>query len=305
MMRKFYVFESICSEVFHSQFNSAYLSALEGDIVFSSTERHWFYIKKKLKKNIQWKKESQRKKTILSNVLWALKNSKFMAKKAELIFLSSDIFIFYRCIILKLLGFENIKYVTHADLENIKNPRKIKDYVLFFRRHYFLMRLLDAMDIKIVLLSRVIYNNLCEYIKIKNYEIIEHPYLYDEVFTKKKYERENIKIAFLGLPTKEKGFFWLYNELKKNNKIKNCQFYLLGKCENVNYARDRFVFSFEYLDEITDDDIKKELSRMDYVIFPFAEEQYKLRASGTVFDALNARKPILVTNNLFIRDVMG
>ncbi|KDY04801.1 hypothetical protein AC47_2905 [Escherichia coli 2-316-03_S3_C3] len=49
-MRKFYVFESICSEVFHSQFNSAYLSALEGDIVFSSTERHWFYIKKKLKK---------------------------------------------------------------------------------------------------------------------------------------------------------------------------------------------------------------------------------------------------------------
>ncbi len=68
------------------------------------------------------------------------------------------------------------------------------------------MRLLDAMDIKIVLLSRVIYNNLCEYIKIKNYEIIEHPYLYDEVFTKKKYERENIKLLFR-VTNKKKGFF--------------------------------------------------------------------------------------------------
>ncbi|MEQ4534415.1 hypothetical protein ABNY88_08995 [Escherichia coli] len=62
MMRKFYVFESICSEVFHSQFNSAYLSALEGDIVFSSTERHWFYIKKKLKKTFNGKEKVSARK---------------------------------------------------------------------------------------------------------------------------------------------------------------------------------------------------------------------------------------------------
>lgn len=300
-----YVFEAICGDVFHSQFNAAYLSKLKGKIVFFSNKKHWSYVSEKVHKEINWEEETVRTKSVLSNLLWVFKNKKKLKKNGEITFLSSDIFIYYRCLFLRLLGYKYINYVTHADLQNISKKKDIKDYFLFYRRHFFLMKLMDIVNIKVVLLSNSIKLNLSSYIKLNNTEAIEHPYLYDKVYKKKQYSPNRIKIGFVGLPTEEKGFFWLYKQLSSGNRKENIEFYLIGDMRTVEHSKDQFLLCFNKNSIINDIDIKNELSKVDYVIFPFPDENYKLRASGTVFDAINARKPILTTNNSFITEVIS
>lgn len=300
-----YVFEAICGDVFHSQFNAAYLSKLKGEIVFFSNKKHWNYVSEKVNKKINWEEETIRTKSTLSNLIWVFKNRKKLKKDGEIIFLSSDIFIYYRCLFLRLLGYKYIKYVTHADLQNISKKKNIKDYFLFYRRHFFLMKLMDLVNIEVVLLSSSIKSNLSKYIKLNNIETIEHPYLYDKEYKENKYSQNRIKIGFIGLPTEEKGFFWLYKQLSSGNRPDNIEFYLIGDMKAVEYTKDQFLLCFNKNSIINDIDIKNELSKVDYVIFPFPDDNYKLRASGTVFDAINARKPILTTNNSFITEVIS
>ena len=79
------------------------------------------------------------------------------------------------------------------------------------------------------------------------------------------------------------------------------EFYLLGK--NITMKKSKNLI--EPFDRwIEDDEYEDFINSMHYCIFPFSEQLYKLRASGTLIEAIKYRIPIITNNNLYIKNYL-
>lgn len=302
------IIEPLCKNVFHSNFNAAYINKYFNGkrIKFLSPESHWDVVKEKInnKNYYEWVEINSVGMSFLAVIKWIFRHLFLIDKDTPIVFLSCNIFVMYIAIFLKVIRKSDVKCIFHADLEQVNNKKTLKDKVLFFRRHYFLLKIMDVLKIETYVLSRCIAENLKKVINLKFLVEIEHPYLYGKFKRKDSfYNKSDVKIGFIGVPSKDKGFDWLQEEISKNKNI-SVSYTLIGPHRGYDVKEDLFEMPFKDNELISDQLMLDKIMEMDFIIFPFNENQYRLRASGTFFDAMNAGVPVISTKNDYMLEML-
>lgn len=303
---KIHIIEPCCTRAEHSRFNSGLIKNYlkQGNVVeYISTKEQADAIREIVK-------DDSVKYTVLKNVpknefLHSLIEIKKIVKnrKGRFIFSSINTFHLVALVFLRFIYRIEIEVIPHSILENSLQKNKLIDRLLFFRRFPFWLNLYLKLKIgNLILLSDSIYQEFKKNYKLKGSSavyVLEHPYIYDDSNSNAKlFDKNNIKIGFIGVANKEKGYDWLVKELDVINLSENISFYLIGRNE-LGIKSDNVIEPFYNLGFIDENDYKSKIAEMDFFILPFPEDLYRLRASGTIFDSFSLRKPVICSDNLF------
>lgn len=293
----------------HIEFNKAFLYVLSNiyDEIFFLGEK---YHVKRLEENIYSKpvKFTSIKitnyitlKGKLASIPTEIKNIITIKKLNK----SSDIYFSYGAahsmlISEKILKNRKVFYVQHGQIEYLYKKNS------FLSLNHYILPALERLpeNHKIIILADFIKNNLVKICpKIENKVIcIDHPFIKsdkDITFFEQEVETNEIKIGTIGVGTKEKGIE-LLNEIASNvsKQNENIKFYHIGRLYNnvnIDYSVVNVPLRTESL--IPRNEFLLEISKLDFILFLYPKDSYRLTASGAIFDAFLVGKPILALEN--------
>lgn len=160
------------------------------------------------------------------------------------------------------------------------------------------------MNLSFCVIGESVYNNMMDILPCKIckvFRFVDHPYVYDNCnYTASN--RDGINIGTVGFFSVSKGgdqFVKLAKLLEDKNL--NIKLSITGKVvddfervthmKNVDLPRDKGLVpvpATEYMERIR---------KLDFVLFLYPINSYKLIASGAIMDAINWEKPILAIRN--------
>ncbi len=199
----------------------------------------------------------------------------------------------------------------HGEMElleknNIGKFAKLQAYMLRFS---FINRTLRD-NIRFVVLGDSILVYLKNIIPLGNYKrfcSMDHPYIFnndDDV----RVDRINdeIKIGIVGITTPSKGLMELNLLLdKKNPKI---HFYHIGKISDVDGAlrkKGLYVVKRDAANNLSRIEYNSWIRRMDYLLFLYPSDNYRLTASGAIFESFSNFKPMICLSNNYFDYIFG
>ncbi len=237
-----------------------------------------------------------------------MKNIKRMLSFAsnEDIFITYGMPYTYYC--LKKMKYKGrVFFVMHGLLEQLKDRLKVTDLA------YWLRKILVAMrpPFYIVVLGNSIKYNLERFLPNLHTSILvlNHPYSCTVLEENLKAEKEFISIGTVGVGSFEKGTH------KLGTIAEYCHLHDIPvKCTHIGMNSDFLRAAllkkgvdipFQTNNLIPYVEFSHELKKMDYLLYLYDENSYKLTASGALFDAFRYRKPILSLRNDFFAEVFG
>ena len=132
--------------------------------------------------------------------------------------------------------------------------------------------------------------------KIDYFTSIDHPYF----FKKEQFKKQTGKLVFatIGSLNPFKGLN-LYLKLLDLIEGGEQKYMVIGQ---VTEKKDEFVrrgVDIKQKDskKMDREVFEKAISKVDYILFFYSKEKYKLTASGAIFDAINNRRPIIALKN--------
>jgi glycosyltransferase involved in cell wall biosynthesis len=114
----------------------------------------------------------------------------------------------------------------------------------------------------------------------------------------KPQEAPPYRFGFLGVATLAKGID-VFGRIAADicaSLPGRATFQLLGRVHRDAAAADLKAVAFDSGPEVPRDIYLRDLASLHYAVFPFRNEYYSLSASGTLLDAIAARKPIITTS---------
>lgn len=236
----------------------------------------------------------------LVNKIFSLAQNK---KIKEIIFLSitSEGLLALKWIA-KKFSYIKVTVIPHSILETIiKRPSLRKPWELpFWFKFTFLY--CNQNNIKYLVLGDYIEKYLNgKFPRMNKYiKSIHLPYFYNEESPFEPFKDEKVRFGFIGVGHKNKGahlFFNLAKYICEEKKL-NAEFYLIGHLvdKNIEKYRNDYVkvCSKSSLSQLEYDNY---ISKMDYTVFLYNQNSYKLIASGAILDAFSHVKPILCLKN--------
>lgn len=161
-------------------------------------------------------------------------------------------------------------------------------------------------------LGESIKRNLKKHVSTNFYQktiSFEHSYIFREHVKSNKIDDGIIRIGHLGELRKGKLFIdHLFNFSNLLNTTKKIKFFSIGR---IRY--DKNILKKKGI-EIISDSNKRSLSRLemdeaisilDYIVFLYPKEGYKLRASGALYDAIDSEHPILLLKNDYFESIFS
>lgn len=219
--------------------------------------------------------------------------------KAYLLFSKS-----YSNIILKFLSFiflsknKRLYVLLHGELQNV-TLKGSKSLWLdgFFQRFLYWIDTNFFSDLRFVVISEFVFERLkdCLGYKPTNFISIDLPYLYDENKDVKEEANPSFIISSVGVnSTKKKSF--LLNDIANHfeDKIKNGTLKLCtsGRNDDVTFSELIDTPNMENTYLLSTEEYAKRIQSSDLLIF-FNDDNYNLISSGSYFDCINFKKPIL------------
>ncbi|MCE7577987.1 glycosyltransferase [Aliivibrio fischeri] len=310
------IIEPICSNGQHVKFNAAYLKKILNEncnIDFYSSYSHFEKIKpylygNQIEKIKHYPIEDLPDNKFINSLCFFYKLIKRNTHNNidDFTLLSGDVFHLSAITLMSYLFYKNkFKIILHSVLEKNAFDKSLKSKILFFRRLNFWLRMFSFKKNNfLILLSNSIRKNFFNIYNFKGNVIIhQHPYIYTNDYKKKELSSSKRKIALVGIGDNSKGIDWLASQLNDlGDRFPNYTFYLMGR----NISKFNSERLLEPCNTFVEDNIFNDLlNSMDFFIYPFDENSYKLRASGTIFDAISLRKPIITTENDFVIDILN
>lgn len=182
--------------------------------------------------------------------------------------------------------------------------KKINLYNLFD----FAIKFKGNKRIKYIVLGESILKNLLEIkpnLKPFLYSI-DHPYSFEnnKVIINKTFNNKLINIGTVGAATLKKGFGNLIKISNYKNMNKKYKFFHIGRLddnientENIEIPSQKKVLSM--------DEYSNYIKQLDYILYFYPKESYKLTASGAIFDALKFNKPIIAIKNEYFEYIFN
>lgn len=249
----------------------------------------------------------------------------FANKKGETkIFFSYTTTIFLYCLKLFLLFNPKISAITaiHSELErldivkysqgyNISVRFWVILYCILFNLYFPLM--IRIKNYKSLLLGESVKKNLIKkipFIDKNSIMVIDHPTLRKNFCNIEPFQNGKINFGLVGIIDKKKNgenLLELLNYLKDTDFSK-FKILLIGHIRNKNtdeYLKNISNFEFfetfsDSLDFISEQQLKELENQVDYNIYTYNIDGYKLTASGAFIDAVTFEKPILAIKNDYL-----
>lgn len=165
-------------------------------------------------------------------------------------------------------------------------------------------------NIRLVVLGEAILTNLRCILPKTNYTHFksqEHPYLFTvkPCFDVPVINKQIIKIGIVGITTKAKGWHILKGLLEL--KLNNVRFYHIGKISDPKQILTNlglYIVPRNKDNELSRIDYEKWVSKMDYLLYLYSDDNYRLTASGALFEALSNIKPIITLRNSYFQYIL-
>ncbi|MDR0792473.1 MAG: glycosyltransferase [Chitinophagaceae bacterium] len=203
----------------------------------------------------------------------------------------------------------------HGELEfMLKTPSKNKRFseigMLYRRVLYrgFLRYVRINKNMRLCVLGNSILNNLQPYLNSKNKKrvtSINDPIFFNERKSSIRYN-EKLKIGTVGTMDNGKGLAEL---LDVAEKLKDeITITIVGNIKELDfnyalYSHINFI-SKNNKQFIPRDVMDKAIDKLDYILFLYPPDSYKLIASGAMFDAIIMEKPVISLHNDFFDDIL-
>lgn len=236
---------------------------------------------------------------------------------------TTTIFLYYLKIFLLLNPSISTITTIHAELERLyifkysSGFSGLRKYFTILYCLFFGLYLPLSINLKnyksLVYGESIKYNLLKKVPLLKNDNIIaiNHPYILNKVSEYEPFKNGMVNFGLLGLIDKKKNGVNLLKllDLLKEQNSKNFKIFLIGHIRNKiteEYLSESLKCSF--IDRASNDTefIPKELrdeleNKIDYNIYTYNTDGYKLTASGAFMDAISFEKPILAIKNDFFK----
>ncbi len=229
------------------------------------------------------------------------------SKRTDILFYNfNNVFSLHGLNFINLWLKRKIIIVCHGELELlISNEGGFQSKIMRFlcRNFYFNTKLSN--DISYIVLGDCIIDNLNKLIskqKINHFFSLDHPFIPYNIVSSENQKSSQIKVGTVGELNSYKGaeeyvrllqmipfevlrkveFYSIgsvtsqYTELTKNNVIIPGNGHRLSRSEFDNYVE-----------------------KLDYILFFYGNDKYKLIASGAIFDAIKYKKPIIALENTY------
>lgn len=231
-----------------------------------------------------------------------------------LIFTTTNPFSFPLITSLNILLRKKIIFTMHGELELQYNHPKFGHLAWLYRWMYtinFKYLLKYSPKTQLLVLGESIKNNLCSIFPYLNKNIISiyHPILID--INKKQCSNKlttPLIIGTVGVMKKEKGFdnlIELSNDLKKEILSNKLVIRSIGKVENIDTSPHTLINWIGKDKTIPRTDFDKYINELNFILFLYPTNSYKLTASGAITDAIRLHIPILSLKNDFFCDLIG
>lgn len=211
-----------------------------------------------------------------------------------------------------LTKFLNRKVILmfHGELEYLYESSPMNSFSMKALKKMENGKFIPSEGIYFCVLSEHIKKNLKTYVSNKIHEkfiSFEHSYIFRQDVKSNKINDGIIRVGLIGELRKEKRF--LDNIIKFSKLLrfkKNIKLFSIGR---VYY--DKKVLNQEGINIISDSDIRRltrkemdnAISELDYILFLYPKDGYKLRASGALYDAIDSEKPILALKNDYFNEI--
>lgn len=313
-MNKLTVIDTFATGSFHEMFNASFLlssSYVFDEIEYIGTKSSINNQKKILSEynidNVKYYYVNQLEKAgvlwLVIKYLWAAINCFFKIRRANgnIIVLNNNPFLTpFFCLIKK-----NVSIICHGELELLGETKqglfaRIQSALL---KKAFKKRTLSE-KLSFVVLGDIIIKNLNNVLppeNIKRFKSIDHPYIFNyssiDSITPLSNDCINIGIACVTNPSKGQG---LLLNLLDGLSNPNINIYHIGKIfdhKNILKSKGLIIVKRGTNNELSRDHYLEWVSKMDLLLYLYPTDNYKMTASGAIFEAFSNLKPIIGLHN--------
>jgi hypothetical protein len=318
--------DPVCSENIHVPFNSAFIESVK---YFNSTEINYFGDDSNVRNIIKFRENvvpNIVESTLTFSAIEIPVEGKFLEirQSVNLFFLlrrisrkyKSDLIFVTTCPSLGIFAIYLYRLLTwngqpvYPILHRASTQLQSQRFVVRTITRWLFSLPLNKMKIFPIVLSRLIKENI-EHIlgeKAKKFIAIDHPYIFPELRTEQtKFNFEdNLKLGFLGLGNKARGFD-LFIELAIRLASINPQieFYGIGALGDDLKGYDQRILRRQMKDfQIPRDEYERNVKETDIAFFSLSGKNYSYIMSGALLDALVFRKPIIFMRSLHVEKLL-
>ncbi len=235
-------------------------------------------------------------------------------KNTSVFYIYSNPFAFYFLQIFNRLVKKNVYIVSHGELSfflknDLKKSRPWYWYAKLWHRAF--LRSNSRMHLKYIVLGDSIKNNMLKLfpnLKDDSLVVINHPYIFNYFNNEERIRNSKIVLGVAGFMTKDKGLFSFldFSQRLKNRVFdKSLEIRVIGRDPSLVNVNDYPFISWSGTEILPRNVFEDEIKKLDYLLFFYEEETYKLTASGALFDALLFGKPSIYLSNDYFDDVVG
>ena len=316
-MLKIRMVDSVCFDNWHLQFNYQLVEILSNiaDIVEYRGVQHIGENKPNIKRKELFVVTSSSRRGIIFRYLFSMLNDIWQLMVApydEIIVYSFDSISVRILNILNKVLRKRIILFRHGSMEMLQvNP---SGKGMFYRfenkliKQFFLNQDLRISDnLHFFVLGDIIIKNLSVLLsedKIKHFHSIEHPYVFDKnsLYKHREINTTQLYVGTLGVFNEYKGGRSILELVKilKFKGIDNINISVTGKIDfDISLLRDAGIDlpSNEGESMVSIGELKDRINQLDFILYFYPKDIYRLTASGAVFEAINRKRPIIAIRN--------
>ena len=324
MKRRIKYIDTICTNSMHIVFNASLLSLcreLSSQIIFYGERMNQIEVLNTLKENsfptdfIETKsiflpEGNSKYKHILNFFISFVYNTYFVlfSNKNDILLFNYNNLLSIRFInFLNKICHKKIIIFCHGEMELLEKQSSgyglFNKLLLFLGKKFFLNKNIHIQrDIIFFVLGDSILSNLKKIIPeniYTSFHSIDHPYFFKREIKEEERESNSIKIGTVGVFSKQKGGDDFYNICKSINNP-NIEFSITG----------RIFYDVKKLTALQIDlppnkgksmlskkELEDRASMLDFILFLYPKDSYRLIASGAILEAISLKKPILALRN--------
>jgi len=199
----------------------------------------------------------------------------------------------------------------HGSMEMLQTSPSGKG--IFYRfeynlvKQFFLNKNLNiSTDLHFFVLGDVILKNLSVFLskdKVKHFHSIDHPYNFDRnALIKERVQTSKLYIGTVGVFNEYKGGADLLQlaQILKRKALDDINISISGKIEfDISLLQDAEIDlpSNGGKEMVSVEELKDRIDKLDYILYFYPVNTYRLTASGAIFDAITRKRPIIALRN--------
>ena len=316
-MIKIRIIDSTCFDNWHLHFNSQLIEILSniGEVVEYRGAQYIGYNKLNIKRKKLFVVTITGRWSIIWRFLFTLLNDMWqliVAPQDEIIIYSFDSTVSVRLLnMLNKILKKRVIMFRHGSMEMLQTNPSGKG--IFYRlenkltRQFFLNKNLRISEnLHFFVLGDIILKNLSVLLsedKMKHFHSIDHPFDFDRnALTLERNKTSKLNIGTVGVFNEFKGgrdILQLVQILKKKS-IDNINLSITGRIDfDISLLKEAGIDlpSNGGKSMVSVEELKNRMDRLDFILYFYHSNTYRLTASGAIFDAINRKRPIIALRN--------